>query len=1056
MLQLILSSSVLILILLAVRSLLRKKLSLRLRYALWLLVALRLLIPIQFGHSSLSLANFIQREESIQEQTQVHVQVHIPQQIPSSTETQLSPQSSVAPLPTIQEPLTDSQLQPTVPLSANLPTSASPTPTYEPQQQLDSTAVEVSTFDLTTNQILNLIWALGALSMAVWFLTVNLRFSHRAREGATVIPAPDYPLTVLETEAIPSPCLMGLFRPRVYLLPEEEPRRQKHILAHELAHYHHGDNLWAFVRALCLCLHWYNPLVWVAAHLSKEDCELACDEGAIARLGEEERIPYGRTLLHTLAQAGRPKNLLQTATTMAGSKKQIKERLEMIVHKPKKLLLSALVLLLVVSLAVGCTFTGATDPEESTQPTEPTETTEAIIEESTAPTETEAPPTEDPTLPYGDTTVEDAYNQDSIRIPKLLLDNDYGKQINADIQVTFGLSEADPSTAFNTIKYSHYTNLMHTYEEPVEELTVLTLYVEGVTVKGDAVCRWYHVDLSTGREPVGLIDPHLKREVISRQFAQELLALYLREGALSFDSEQYQTYLQNTSAAWEESDYGITEDGTILCFSPYQYLDGSKVEAMTFPQTASEAFGVNGITDPKVIELYTYTGQDGSSCRIPFLLMDGPIAAQVNGKILAEFVADPCNKLSYSWSVHGDILSLVIEGEEIHFDGLRNRAFVLSLSNLSHATKAEVLAQASTPMSTQEYEQLASTLFKSHFFTLFPGLDPTFCYSIIEACGSAENVADSIPYLDEEGQLWAYARIYQVAGSSSTWRLVPMSGQVLNEEYEAYAFAMEKELSRLTDSQYSEYPQVIRSTTSGLLRLTALGEIQTLPIYEDPSLTETADVDGSLLAAAQAEAEQKLLQYLSLLYGEGDYELSYTAPQAFPHYADDQILIEAQRGHLQIRPAKGYTSTPQYAPRFDEMPELYAAMELLGITDPKVIKETRQKVTGNNLVSYECSRITQEEADWVQAGIRGSFRYAEAISDPNTGDFYILAHYEDELLAVSEAYEAAPIAPLSLYQFLREKCDWDISSGASFELFYSNEPYFPYYSPCCRIYVPNE
>lgn len=49
---------------------------------------------------------------------------------------------------------------------------------------------------------------------------------------------------------------------------------------------------------MCLLV---NPLVWVAAWFSRLDCELACDEGALKRLGEEERIAYGKTLLQVVS-----------------------------------------------------------------------------------------------------------------------------------------------------------------------------------------------------------------------------------------------------------------------------------------------------------------------------------------------------------------------------------------------------------------------------------------------------------------------------------------------------------------------------------------------------------------------------------------------------------------------------------------------------------------------------------------------------------------------------------------------------------------------------------
>ena len=105
------------------------------------------------------------------------------------------------------------------------------------------------------------------------------------------------------------------------------------MLAHELTHYAHRDHLWAPLRCLALALHWYNPLVWLAVLLSKRDGELACDEGAVRRLGEDQRIPYGRTLVGMVAQRSlRPADLLSCSTAMTGGKKTIQQRIEMCIR----------------------------------------------------------------------------------------------------------------------------------------------------------------------------------------------------------------------------------------------------------------------------------------------------------------------------------------------------------------------------------------------------------------------------------------------------------------------------------------------------------------------------------------------------------------------------------------------------------------------------------------------------------------------------------------------------------------------------------------------------
>ena len=182
----------------------------------------------------------------------------------------------------------------------------------------------------TTAQALTALWLTGAAAMALWFVLSNLRFARFLRRGRKPLSRPDCPLPVYEVEGIPSPCLAGLFRPAVYLTPAVagDVRRERHVLAHELTHARHLDPLWSLIRCLCLTVYWFDPLVWIAAYASRGDCELACDEGALRRLGEGERIPYGETLL-SLIPVGRSDPML-SATTMTAGKRQLRERIRRI------------------------------------------------------------------------------------------------------------------------------------------------------------------------------------------------------------------------------------------------------------------------------------------------------------------------------------------------------------------------------------------------------------------------------------------------------------------------------------------------------------------------------------------------------------------------------------------------------------------------------------------------------------------------------------------------------------------------------------------------------
>lgn len=170
------------------------------------------------------------------------------------------------------------------------------------------------------------VWAAGAATLGAWLLWVNLRFAGQLRRSRRPLAA-DCPLPVYLSGAARTPCLFGLLHPAIYLTEEAaaDERILRHSLAHELTHFAHKDHLWAVLRGICLALHWYNPLVWAAAGLSRRDGELCCDEATVKRLGEKERAAYGRTLLAVTCR-GYGTSLL-AATHMTGGKKGVQERI---------------------------------------------------------------------------------------------------------------------------------------------------------------------------------------------------------------------------------------------------------------------------------------------------------------------------------------------------------------------------------------------------------------------------------------------------------------------------------------------------------------------------------------------------------------------------------------------------------------------------------------------------------------------------------------------------------------------------------------------------------
>ena len=348
MFEWILSSSVLILIILAARALLREKISARVQYALWGLVLLRLLVPFSLFESGLSVLSAAQPVRQA-------VEAHVDEQMLYAIPTQVYPGKSYIG----EEPVIDRTEITQYPGGREVTY-------YSGGVVIDRESTTHYFFMMPLGELLNLIRRAGTVLTACWLLCINLRFNSRLKQRRRPLEAPGCPLPVYEAEGLPSPCLFGLFRPAIYLTPEaaEDKVIRGHVLAHELTHYAHRDHVWAVLRCLCLALHWYNPLAWLAAALSKRDGELACDEGAVERLGEGERLSYGRTLVDMVAQGrGRPADLLSCSPTLTGGATAIRQRVERLVKHPETR--KAALFLAVAAAALAAAFVFAGEERES-------------------------------------------------------------------------------------------------------------------------------------------------------------------------------------------------------------------------------------------------------------------------------------------------------------------------------------------------------------------------------------------------------------------------------------------------------------------------------------------------------------------------------------------------------------------------------------------------------------------------------------------------------------------------------------------------------------------
>lgn len=339
MTELIITSSVLILMVILLRHFFKGKISLRLQYALWALVLIRLIVPITLFESPISVMNAVERSAAYKVAKQTLLKTKVYSDVIYHSE--MTPdEARKAGKGTLHE----IHGYPSQSGYANL-----------------RTYIFMDSLGVVLARILRIVWLAGIAVVGLTLLLSNMSFSRKLRKTRIRYQIDDCERPVYLVENLNSPCLFGFFRPVIYITPDVagDALKLRHVLVHEQTHYRHGDHIWTVMRGLCLAVHWYNPLVWLAAVLSRRDAELACDEGTIKYLGEASRLEYGRTMAELICENRKTMDLLCCSTTMTDGKKGISERVTLIARKPKLPVLGLVVVAIVAAVAICCTFTGA-------------------------------------------------------------------------------------------------------------------------------------------------------------------------------------------------------------------------------------------------------------------------------------------------------------------------------------------------------------------------------------------------------------------------------------------------------------------------------------------------------------------------------------------------------------------------------------------------------------------------------------------------------------------------------------------------------------------------
>ena len=325
-----LMGSILALGILAIKAIFRQRLSAKLHYYIWIMLVLRLILPIGI-QSHISLLNFIPIEQKKLD-THFIAEQYVPNIISNST------------------------------------IKTENTPSKEDSKALADPGIKGAIFNYDTAAVL---WIIGVSSALLYILCVNILMMAKLKK-CSICEREDL-IEILEAEKSrlkvnskvkiiysnysKSPAVYGMIRPKI-LIPEElidklTPEEFRFVFSHELTHIKNQDlavnTLLMFVKAI----YWFNPLIWYSLNQIKQDCEIACDAGVLNTLKTEEVKKYGQTMINMLRLFSEKRGI---TGTLGYASKYSKRRIIMITRFKKSSAICA-VLAVFLTIMVGCSST---------------------------------------------------------------------------------------------------------------------------------------------------------------------------------------------------------------------------------------------------------------------------------------------------------------------------------------------------------------------------------------------------------------------------------------------------------------------------------------------------------------------------------------------------------------------------------------------------------------------------------------------------------------------------------------------------------------------------
>ncbi|WP_163192225.1 M56 family metallopeptidase [Clostridium thermarum] len=321
------ATSITALIILGIKNLLKTRISPKWQFSLWIILALRLLVPV-LPESKVSVLNTVPQVQKIE----------------------VVKRSTIGP---IENTLQKNEA-------------------YVTGQVVIGEQNKQITFSKTLMDNVLLIWSTGSLIMLSYSTLVYLLYHKKTRR---FIPAEDPSVYAVLEECKKelgissdikiriggdTPLLKGLFKPEI-ILPEGYTEQElKSVFMHELMHFKHKDILWSVLSTLLLCIYWYNPIMWICFKVFRRDMEILCDYRVLEVYSD--RKTYASVLLKTALKRN---NYLPCTTSMQNGEKDISKRIKYIAYFKKPKVLGSFIALAAAAII---TIVCLTNPSQKTSP----------------------------------------------------------------------------------------------------------------------------------------------------------------------------------------------------------------------------------------------------------------------------------------------------------------------------------------------------------------------------------------------------------------------------------------------------------------------------------------------------------------------------------------------------------------------------------------------------------------------------------------------------------------------------------------------------------------